>query len=308
MLFGVYDVLHLHWPDNILSSKSALSATLKMAALFLSVWWVRIRGRVVVWTAHNLDSHAQQHPRLERVYWRVFSKLLDGVFAPMASIARRVESDYRFRGVKRVAVTPFGDWSDFYSPIGVWDIRTELSIASHGDVVLWFGAVHPYKGVEALLEVFRDKWLANVTLVIAGQCRDKSYGKRLEALAESMSNVRLILEFVPDERVGDLVEGSDICIFPFREVTNTGSVRLALTFNRHVVVPDFPFAREFEQVLGQHWLTIYPRGGLEAQHILTALNTARAMRAQRVEWGSYNWDHAAAQTIDILTALVRFKG
>lgn len=308
MILGTYDVLHLHWPDNILSSRSSTVVVIKMLLLFGSLAIVRLRGRRVVWTAHNLDSHAQRHPMLEAIYWREFPKLVHGILAPLRSIRKRLLSDSRFRGVRRIEVTPFGDWSDFYSTCSKRDLRREFGIPDSINVVLWFGAVQPYKGIEALLQTFRDRRLRDTALIIAGRCSNKRYRSELESAADGMENVRLLLKFIPDKEVADFFNAANICAFPFKEISNTGSVRLALTFNRHVLVPDFPFARELEQVLGSEWFTIYPPGGLDAGHVAAALDEGKAVSGRKIDWGTYNWDHTAEITASFFSDIVADTG
>jgi beta-1,4-mannosyltransferase len=305
MLTGRYDILHLHWPDNILSDRRAVVVSAKMLAFFMSLVVVRLRRKKVVWTAHNLQSHEQRHPILEKIYWWVFANQLDGIIAPLHFIGLKVRADRRFKQIKEVRVLPFGDWGDFFHEGSrITELRHTLGVPENKRVVLWFGAVRRYKGVETLIQLFAEDSLRDIVLVIAGACSDNDYYQQLNSLARNAPNIILKLEFIPDEEVGDYFGMANICVFPFRAVDNTGSVRLALTFHRHVVVPDLPFAHELQEVLGDEWFTIYPNGELSTSHIFQALDHAQKVENQRVNWGDYNWDVTAEKTASFFRDLV----
>ena len=61
-----YDILHIHWPNNILTDRLWPRSAVKALLLQLALRWVRLRGRKVVWTAHDIVSHDQYHPSWRR--------------------------------------------------------------------------------------------------------------------------------------------------------------------------------------------------------------------------------------------------
>lgn len=298
MLFGRFDILHLHWPDNILSHRYSVVVFFKLIALFVSMALVRLKGKKIVWTAHNLRSHEQLHPLLERIYWRGFGRLINGIITPMRFIEGEIRKSNDFSTVENVACCPFGDWSDYYTydNSGAAALRKHFGISEKAKVVLWFGFIRRYKNIETLIKVFGESGLEDATLILAGQCKDSSYKEQIESLVADVENVRLVAEFIADEDVGAYFTLADICVFPFRDVTNTGSVRLALTFNKPVVVPDFPFSRELGSVLGEEWIICYDSEvGLKPHDIHRALENSRHLEKERIDWGDYHWDQAASK-------------
>jgi beta-1,4-mannosyltransferase len=75
---GAYDVCHLHWPDGLLSKPGLAAATAKVATLAALLELAQARGIRRVWTVHKLHSHDQLHPRLERRFWPMLARRLDG--------------------------------------------------------------------------------------------------------------------------------------------------------------------------------------------------------------------------------------
>lgn len=307
MLFGHYDILHLHWPDNVLSEKSVILSSVKMFILFSSMLIVRMRGRRIVWTSHNLHSHEQRHLNLEKLYWMIFPRLLDAISCPMDWIAEAVRSDHRFLGVKHIEALPFGSWAGMYiENIGYTEnLRARLSITPKTEVALWFGLVRRYKGIEALIELFSQTPLSERVLVIAGYCSDADYLEELKSKIVGKSNIRTNFGFVEDGHVASYFQLATICIFPFSAVTNSGSARLALTFNRHILVPDFPFAKEFRMALGERWVSCYPHAeGLSLKAVLEAFRVGRKTDGATIDWGIYNWEATALKTIKLYKKIV----
>jgi glycosyltransferase involved in cell wall biosynthesis len=309
MLFGQYDIVHLHWPDNVLSARSSLVAFARMVGLFVALAWVRLRGRVVVWTAHNLASHDQRHPRLERSFWWLFGRMLDGVITPMRFIENHVRRDSWFRHVRSTACVPFGSWKEFYrTSVRAVDARARLKLPDDRPVVLCFGYIRRYKGFSDLLDIFASDTLRDVSLLIAGHCPDAEYRAELEQAARTMPNVVLKLEFIPDEDVSLYFGAADLSVFPFKAVTNSGSLRLALTFDKHALVPELPFAAEWQSVVGENWITTYPDGQLTDAQILEALKTASGVAGQHVDWGQYDWDETTPRAVAFFRQLVTVRG
>ena len=302
MLFGHYDVLHLHWPDNVLSEKSSVRAAIKMALLFTGMAFVRAQGRGIVWTSHNLKSHEQRHPRLERIYWKIFPRLLSAISCPMHWIASEVRADSRFQSVRYIEALPFGSWAGMYpEDVRFTDaLRMRLGIEVGSKVALWFGLVRRYKGLETLIEIFSASALSGYILVIAGHCADQSYLTEVKAMISGKANIRADFGFVDDGRVASYFQLASICVFPFAAVTNSGSARLALTFNRHILVPDFPFATEFRSALGAKWVSCYPHvEGLSVSAVLAAFQAGEKVNGETLEWGDYDWETTASKTIEL---------
>ncbi len=103
-------------------------------------------------------------------------------------------------------------------------------------VVLFFGLVRPYKGVEDLLEAFPGM-PDDTVLVVAGE----TYGDRRpleEAAAAPETGGRLVWRdgFVPDDEVPLLFEAADVVCLPYRDATQSGVAQIALAFGRPLVL------------------------------------------------------------------------
>jgi glycosyltransferase involved in cell wall biosynthesis len=137
-------------------------------------------------------------------------------------------------------VIPHGSFSPAYPPApGRQEARRLLDLPETARVLLCFGQIRPYKGIEELCLAFAEA-PAGVRLVIAGRARDAALARRLEALARTDARIDLQLGHVPDARVPVLFAAADWAVLPYRRITTSGALILALSFGVPAIVPDVP--------------------------------------------------------------------
>ena len=104
-------------------------------------------------------------------------------------------------------------------------------------MILFFGTVDHYKGVDLLIEaydqkVFHDKH----KLVIAGKGRH---------YVTDNKNIIRLNRFIEDAEVRDLFTKAAIVVYPYRSATMSGVLSLAFYFRKKVVMSDVPFFKEY---------------------------------------------------------------
>jgi glycosyltransferase involved in cell wall biosynthesis len=106
-----------------------------------------------------------------------------------------------------------------------------------GHVLLFFGFVRDYKGLEVLLDAMpyiRKK--RDVTLLIVGEFwNDKQ--KYLDKINDYKlnNNVRIVDKYIPNEEVGIYFTASDLVVLPYISVSGSGISQLAYGFDRPVI-------------------------------------------------------------------------
>ena len=116
--------------------------------------------------------------------------------------------------------------------------RERLSVA--GEVVLFFGHVRAYKGLDLLLEAWpavRDA--LDATLVIAGEFyEDRSQLEHQMERLRIADSVVIHDRYVPNDEVGAYFAACDVVVCPYRGGSQSGVVQLAYSFARPVVCTD----------------------------------------------------------------------
>jgi beta-1,4-mannosyltransferase len=302
-----YDIVHLHWPEYCVNGRGRLASLFWSCALFGALCWVRMRGGRVFWTVHNLQSHIQQHPRIERCFWRILAGILDAYIGLTNAGVEQARKRYPSLRKRPGFVIPHGNIREAYPGVEISreEARSRLGIAASARVVGFFGSVDPYKGVVALVEAFSALEDTNAVLLVAGKCWLPSDERRwIEQVAARDRRIILHLEHVPDIEVTSYIRAADLVVLPFRDILNSGSAVLALSLDRPVLVPVKGSMQELQQFAGAEWVRLYS-GDLTSeilQQHLDAVVESVAMRgrclALEAGWAGLDWKDLAQLTLD----------
>jgi glycosyltransferase involved in cell wall biosynthesis len=250
------DAIHLHWIEAAykpsyenggpgLAGKRlhnrfsrALLGTLRLANFSAALLLAKLRGKTIVYTAHNLTYSGQFRPFvvLNRVAHRVVVSLSDHIHAHNHYTREILAASYNRED--RVTVVPHGNYIGCYpNQIPRSEARRQLGLPDDAIVYLFLGLLRPYKGVEGLIEAF-DKLRSSMgRLLIVGRVSSASYKERILSLSQGNPAIQLIPEFVPDEAIQLYMNACDACVLPYRNMTTSGAALLALSFGRPVIVP-----------------------------------------------------------------------
>jgi len=119
------------------------------------------------------------------------------------------------------------------------ELRQDLGIAPNRPVVLFFGTITKYKGVEDLILAFPKVYEATgAQLVIAGFPAKDVNADELKALSQEKGIADQIvwwLDYVPNDKVASLMALSDIVILPYRAITQSAVLQVAFSCSKPVV-------------------------------------------------------------------------
>jgi glycosyltransferase involved in cell wall biosynthesis len=114
-----------------------------------------------------------------------------------------------------------------------------LGYTSENKVLLFFGYVRKYKGLDLLIEAMPDiiKEIPEVRLLIVGEFYDDPmpYLDKMNELGLS-SCIKIVNKFVPNEEVGKYYLASDLNILPYRSATQSGILNVSYGFLKPVIV------------------------------------------------------------------------
>jgi beta-1,4-mannosyltransferase len=285
------EVLHLHWPESPFNRPDPSGIKLVLEA----VRQARVQNVRVVWTAHNLKAHAGIHPVLERAFWVEFCASLDGVIAlSNSSCAALLEAHPKLKLVP-ITVIPHGHYRGVYpNTISREEARAKLDFPPEPPVLAFVGQLRAYKGVPELLEAFTELQ-GDARLMIAGKPVPPEDAPHLETLAARDPRVHLELGFVPDERLQLFFNAADMIVLPYRQILNSGSALLALSFNRPVLAPAIGSLPELAQIVGGDWLKLFS-GGLKARDLHHALKASRNLFNRVAPLEPFDWQRIAEDT------------
>ena len=114
-----------------------------------------------------------------------------------------------------------------------------IDIGEGQKMVLFFGFIRKYKGLDILLEAMADPRIqaANIKLLVAGEFYEgrATYEQQIDRLGIRQSLI-LKTDFIPDAEVKYLLSAADAVIQPYRNATQSGVTPLAYHFEKPMVV------------------------------------------------------------------------
>jgi glycosyltransferase involved in cell wall biosynthesis len=124
--------------------------------------------------------------------------------------------------------------------------RYRLNLPSDGDLVLFFGAIRPYKNLPLILKAWRtiEARLDRAYLVIAGRSETWSTDG---ALIEQLGLERVIARprWIPPSEVPLYFAASDLTALPYNHIDASGVAAQAAGFRCPMLISDIPGFRAF---------------------------------------------------------------
>ncbi len=217
-------IVHFHWWSHLL-----------FPAFFTALVAAKMSGKKIVCTVHNIETHEKSW--LDAVFSRVFFKGVDHFIVHTEGI-KKIFSRAYVVSPQRVHVIPHGVF-DFYDNSSTpKQSRKRLNIPAEAKVLLYFGNMRPYKGMEDLIEAFsRLGREENYYLILAGSPWNQEYAREIEERVKGLSSVLLKIAYIPEGEVGDYFQAADVVVLPYRNFTSQSGVgNIALAFEKPLIV------------------------------------------------------------------------
>lgn len=117
--------------------------------------------------------------------------------------------------------------------------RAKLGITSKR-VLLFFGYVRRYKGLDTLLEAFAFlRKTLDVHLMVVGEFyHDERIYRKLIGDLGIGNHVTVVSDYVPNGRVGEYFSAADVVVLPYRSATQSGIAQIAYQFDKPVIATD----------------------------------------------------------------------
>jgi len=117
--------------------------------------------------------------------------------------------------------------------------KSGLNIRDTDKVMLFFGFIRQYKGLDILLQAMSDERVrkADIKLLVAGEFYEdeKPYRELIDRL-NIRSSLLLKTDFIPDSEVKYYLCAADAVIQPYRNATQSGVTPLAYHFEKPMIV------------------------------------------------------------------------
>ena len=197
----------------------------------------------IICIADNIIPH-EKRPG-EKPNTKYFLKSCDAFI----TMSEKVMSDLRlFQNNKPTRLVQHPLYDNFGPIIPKLTARQHLGLPGNEKIVLFFGFIRKYKGLDLLLEAMQvlqeprhrlhmPSKGTNVKLMIAGEFyeEEKQYQELIEKL-DIKDSLILKTDFIPDSEVQYYLCAADAVIQPYRQATQSGVTPLAYHFEKPMVV------------------------------------------------------------------------
>lgn len=236
------DILHLDWLHPFYMSDDPTKAHLKKAHLVADA--MLMRDIPMVWNVHNLVSHggtARDDDERARVLLDRINTFVSFTEAGIEQICDR----WPIARNRQVAVIPHGNFIGVYpDSITSLEARKRLNLPDDARIALFLGRIQQYKGLDQLLAAYGAVAKNNDWLVVAGEPENHAMESDLRRLASNHPRIQFYFRRIPDSELQMFLKAADFCVYPFRQIFNSGAVILALSFRKVVIAPATPVLQE----------------------------------------------------------------
>jgi len=278
----------------------------------------RLCGRVLVYTAHNVNigSRDGNDSALNRLTLKIQYRLVHHVFVHTQQMRDALQKEFRVPKEK-ITVIPFGMNSTVPdTTLTAAAARTKLGLNPEEKVLLFFGNIAPYKGLEYLIQSMGE--LAadgqSYKLVVAGRLKcTPEYWKAIQETALNLgSSVSFRIEYIPDEETECYFKAADVLVLPYTYIFQSGVLFLGYNFGLPVLAADVGSLRE-DIAEGKTGFLFRSRDSKDMTRTIRTFfdsdlyrdlpvrrKQIRAFASER-----YSWSKVAALTEDVYTRLIQ---
>ena len=214
--------------------------------------YYRLLGKKIVLTVHNVNSRTRDSNDtwLNRLTLKIQYRLADHLFVHTQRMKTELVEQFGVQ-TSTISVVPFGinnavpntDLTDE-------EARRRLDLASNDRTILFFGNIAPYKGLEFLVNAFRQimEHGRPYRLIIVGNPKkcDAYWNDLQEILRCHPNRDRIVqcIEYIPDDQTEVYFKAADVLVLPYRYIYQSGVLFLGYSFGLPVIATEVGSLKE----------------------------------------------------------------
>jgi len=285
----------------------------------LLMLYYKLLGKRVVFTAHNVNAgkRDENDSWLNRMSLNVQYRLSDHIFVHTDGMKSEMAFEFRIPNSK-ISVIPFGINNTVPNTLLSYSqAKGQLGISKDDKVLLFFGNIAPYKGLEYLVAAFNEllKEDGNYRLLIVGSPKGPStYWNQIRRGIETTGIADRVIEkieYVPDEETELYFKAGDVLILPYTHVFQSGVLFLGYSFGLPAIAASVGSLKE-EIIEGETGFVFQPKDSADLaakinkyfqSELFLNLETRRSeIKVYANE--RYSWDKVARLTTSVYSQLL----
>lgn len=185
------------------------------------------------------------------------------------------------------------------------EARKKLNLPVNEKILLFFGLIRSYKGLDILLQAIANENLKskNFYVLIAGEFYDDK-DKYLQLIQQLNIQDKIILhdKYIPDEEVGLYFSAADVVVQPYKSATNSGVSMVSYFYDKPIISTNVGGLKEIVINEKTGWLC-EPNAQSVSHAIQKFLNTTNIETFEnniRLFKQQFSWENFADKTIQLI--------
>ncbi len=216
--------------------------------LIIVRYWLPFMGpclgtilRIVKWNKHTkvIAIVDNMIPHEKRIGDQFFTKFFVGGVDGFLTMSKKVQNDVKTFTNKPSCVSPHPIYDHFGETMPKVEARKLLNLEENDKVILFFGFVRAYKGLDLLIEAMNQPAIkeAGIKLVIAGEFYEapEPYFAQIENL-NLTDTVSVYNKYIGEKEVKLYASAADFIIQPYKNATQSGVTPMAYHFLKPMLV------------------------------------------------------------------------
>jgi glycosyltransferase involved in cell wall biosynthesis len=216
--------------------------------LIIVRYWLPFMGpclgtilRIVKWNKHTKVIAIVDNiiPHEKRIGDQLFTKFFVGGVDGFLTMSKKVQNDVKTFTNKPSCVSPHPIYDHFGETMPKVEARKLLNLEENDKVILFFGFVRAYKGLDLLIEAMNEPAIkeAGIKLVIAGEFYEapEPYLAQIENL-NLTDTVSVYNKYIGEKEVKLYASAADFIIQPYKNATQSGVTPMAYHFLKPMLV------------------------------------------------------------------------
>jgi glycosyltransferase involved in cell wall biosynthesis len=179
----------------------------------------------------------------DRIFTRYFLKSCDAFITMSEKVMNDLRLFEKNKPARQVLHPLYDTFGDAVPASTAREVLRQkgLAIGDQDNILLFFGFIRKYKGLDILLDAMADPRIraAGIKLLIAGEFYDDQRGYKEQIERLGIGDLLLLkTDFIPDQDVRYYFCAADSVVQPYRNATQSGVTPLAYHYEKPMVVTD----------------------------------------------------------------------
>ena len=304
------DILHQQWVHVDTMRRTLARSVVATFLFFLQVGLLRMLGVRIVWTLHNKINHDGVYPKLDRWVRKTMFRLAHAVIVHSTPAAQDASAHFALNKKTRgkLRVVPHASYVGSYpADLSRSEARARFGLTENQFCYGLIGRLQAYKGIEELVEAFRQLPEDHLRLLVAGRVASPRLGRWLNEKRVEDTRIILVPEHIPEDQLQTCFAAVDATVYPFRNPLTSGSVLMAASFGCALVLPRVP---TLLAGLPRSGCVLFEPGDrdslVDALRRVSTCNTTAMGKMNRIamEAPKMGWDAMASQTVALYRSVL----